>query len=220
MTQRQHSTSSHNQQHTQQSQQHHHQDIHMNAMLSSPNAVVPVAGQAIPQGHANLLHAGGIISGNPQSSQQAYINFNLSTICPEINAAFVPHITDKLGLLPPGPQPPTVAPLTHPSIAAQPTSTSAVSISMTKTSSVRQNSSNTGSGISVTQSSQSLLSGSTGTSTGVSSNHESLPHSIAILGQGIPQVGLGTVGFSTGITSSANMIAPSSGSMNFALNDQ
>ena len=84
----------------------------------SGNVAAAVGSIGALHGHANLQqhgHAvggGGIIGNHPQSTQQAYINFNLSTICPEINAAFVPHPSmDKLSLLPTA-APPT--PVPHP----------------------------------------------------------------------------------------------------------
>ena len=198
-SQRQHSTN----QHHHQSQQHQHQDVSMqhqsqqvilpapptaaSGMLSAPNApaIVPIGAHSIPAGNIHHPSTGNIISGGPQSSQQAYINFNLSTICPEINAAFVPHITDKLGLLPPNPQ---TAPITHSNHPPNITHSisSSTSHPLIKSSSSRSNPSN--SGLAMPQSTPTLSSTSGGASNVVGASHDVLPHSISIIGQGIPPV--------------------------------
>ena len=155
---------------------------HPPGMLTTPNAppIVPIGSQVLAQGGIHHSTPVGIMSSGSQSSQQAYINFNLSTICPEINAAFVPHITEKLGLLPPAnPQPQPIPAPTHSSVPSQLASSIPTTHSGTKSSSSRSHVSSSG------------QTGTRGPSNGSSTTDpEMAPHSIAVLGHGITQVGI------------------------------
>ena len=197
LPQRQHATHTHHTQQLQHSQQHIHHDIsihqqhqqqmiipssptHPTGMLSTPNAppIVPIGSQILPQGGLHHSASVGIMSSGSQSSQQAYINFNLSTICPEINAAFVPHITEKLGMLPPSnPQSQPQPPLTHSSIPSQSATSIPTTHNTTKSSSSRSNVSNSG------------QAGSRGSTNGSTVTSEMVSNNVGVLGHGVTQVG-------------------------------